>query len=593
TVITTVSLLPKSTTNLTAKTCDPVAAGVFTQHLTNQFGCDSTVITTVSLLPKSTTNLTAQTCDPVAAGVFTQNLTNQFGCDSTVITTVTLLPKSTTNLTAQTCDPTAAGVFTQHLINHFGCDSTVITTVTVVSKNTTNLTSQTCDPTAAGVFTQHLTNQFGCDSTVITTVSLLPKNTTNLTSQTCDPTAAGVFTQHLTNQFGCDSTVITIITLLPKNTTNLTAQTCDPTAAGVFTQHLTNHFGCDSNVVTTVTLLHAPTVMALAHNFNGFGVPCAGGHEGSVMAMASGGAPPFQFLWSNAATSPNIEHLSAGIYSVTCVDANGCSASSVLSLMPPPPLQIGFEVNHIDCFGHNEGIISAKPLGGAMPISFSMNSGPFQHSGSFTGLPSGQYTVTARDANGCTTSEIVVVNGLLQVNVHLGNDLTVELGDSVTLQALVNVPLDSIASVVWSTTGPSCPSCLSQQVIPFVTSTYTVGVTTTGGCHDEDTQKIKVNQSKHVYIPNVFSPNSDGQNDVFLIFAKEHTVKKIHKFLGFTRWGEQIWEFHDFQPNDRNFGWDGSFRGQKMDPAVFVWYAEVEFIDGTIDLLKGDVTLVR
>ena len=101
-----------------------------------------------------------------------------------------------------------------------------------------------------------------------------------------------------------------------------------------------------------------------------------------------------------------------------------------------------------------------------------------------------------------------------------------------------------------------------------------------------------MNRTKHVYIPNVFSPNDDGQNDVFLIFAKGREVKTIRSFLGFSRWGEQVWVFHDFQPNDPDFGWDESFRGQKMDTEVFVWFAELEFIDGSTAFYKGDVTLV-
>ncbi|TAK47027.1 MAG: T9SS type B sorting domain-containing protein [Saprospiraceae bacterium] len=88
-------------------------------------------------------------------------------------------------------------------------------------------------------------------------------------------------------------------------------------------------------------------------------------------------------------------------------------------------------------------------------------------------------------------------------------------------------------------------------------------------------------------------PNGDGANDVFLIFAKPGTVKKIKSFLVFSRWGEAVFEYFNFQPNDPAYGWDGMYRGQPMKPAVFVWFAEVEFTDGGTELFEGDVTLVR
>ncbi|RMF32633.1 MAG: gliding motility-associated C-terminal domain-containing protein [Bacteroidetes bacterium] len=96
-----------------------------------------------------------------------------------------------------------------------------------------------------------------------------------------------------------------------------------------------------------------------------------------------------------------------------------------------------------------------------------------------------------------------------------------------------------------------------------------------------------------MYIPNAFSPDGDGINDLFYIFAREGSVREIKTFLVFSRWGETVWEYHNFQPNDPAAGWDGTHRGQLMNPAVFVYFAEIEMIDGSIRLFEGDVTLIR
>jgi gliding motility-associated-like protein len=96
-----------------------------------------------------------------------------------------------------------------------------------------------------------------------------------------------------------------------------------------------------------------------------------------------------------------------------------------------------------------------------------------------------------------------------------------------------------------------------------------------------------------VYIPNIFSPNDDGENDWFTVYADLKGVKQVKQFQIFDRWGDQVFQRENFQPNDPTLGWDGRYRGQEMNPAVFVYYAIVEFIDGQEVLFKGDVTLMR
>jgi len=70
-------------------------------------------------------------------------------------------------------------------------------------------------------------------------------------------------------------------------------------------------------------------------------------------------------------------------------------------------------------------------------------------------------------------------------------------------------------------------------------------------------------------------------------------VERINTFQIYNRWGETVFEIYDSMPNNPNQGWDGSFRGDVMNSAVFTWYAEIEFVDGSVELFKGDVTLLR
>ena len=114
------------------------------------------------------------------------------------------------------------------------------------------------------------------------------------------------------------------------------------------------------------------------------------------------------------------------------------------------------------------------------------------------------------------------------------------------------------------------------------------------GCTAVDDILIRVNKNRDVYIPNGFSPNGDGVNDFFTIYGKEEQITKVHTFQVFSRWGEPVFlARQDFEINRGNHGWDGTHRGEELNPAVFVYFVEVEFIDGTIELFKVDVTLTK
>lgn len=127
---------------------------------------------------------------------------------------------------------------------------------------------------------------------------------------------------------------------------------------------------------------------------------------------------------------------------------------------------------------------------------------------------------------------------------------------------------------------------------PLKSTYYTVKVINTDGCEAKVSQRVQVNEP-HIWAPNVFSPRRrDAQNDYFLLFSSEGSVLSVKTLQVFDRWGTMIFQNNDLQPNVEKMGWDGSFRGEVVEPAVFVWYAEVLLADGQVVVLKGDVTVV-
>jgi gliding motility-associated-like protein len=101
-----------------------------------------------------------------------------------------------------------------------------------------------------------------------------------------------------------------------------------------------------------------------------------------------------------------------------------------------------------------------------------------------------------------------------------------------------------------------------------------------------------VDQTESVYVPNAFTPNGDGINDVFTVYGSVD-VRKVNRLMVFDRWGELLYEATDFPANDLTNGWDGTFKTKKMNAGVYVYYTEVELLNGEKVIRKGDLTLLR
>jgi gliding motility-associated-like protein len=107
-----------------------------------------------------------------------------------------------------------------------------------------------------------------------------------------------------------------------------------------------------------------------------------------------------------------------------------------------------------------------------------------------------------------------------------------------------------------------------------------------------DDVELKVLKIRPIFIPNVFSPNSDGVNDLFAIYGNQAALI-VRELRIYNRWGGQVFEGKDIPLNDETRGWDGYFDGKPLNPDVFTFYAVIRFIDGEEVLYKGDITLVR
>ncbi len=138
----------------------------------------------------------------------------------------------------------------------------------------------------------------------------------------------------------------------------------------------------------------------------------------------------------------------------------------------------------------------------------------------------------------------------------------------------------------------NCSDCAFPTAKPSATTTYTVFAYTDMGCVDSSKVTIEVLcDESQLFIPNTFTPNGDGQNDMF--YPRGDGMEKVQSFRIFNRWGELVYERRGFDLNDAYAGWDGTYKGNQLSPDVFVWVIEAQCDDGKVLTLKGDVTILR
>ncbi|MBS1782740.1 MAG: PKD domain-containing protein [Bacteroidetes bacterium] len=173
--------------------------------------------------------------------------------------------------------------------------------------------------------------------------------------------------------------------------------------------------------------------------------------------------------------------------------------------------------------------------------------------------------------------------------VDAGKDDTVFAGISVVLIATGT----DIASFIWSPGATlSCEQCTAPYANPRQTTTYYVTAISDKGCKSSDSVTLYIRcHNDQVFIPNTFTPNGDGQNDVF--YPRGVGMKTITSFRIYNRWGELVFERHGFMLNDKSVGWDGSFKGVQLESDIFIYSVEGICDSGETVSWKGDVTLIR
>ena len=368
--------------------------------------------------------------------------------------------------------------------------------------------------------------------------------------------------------------------------------------AGTFTLVVTDANGCDITSSATVGQPAAIQIQITDQSDNsGFNITCADAEDGYVQVTATGGNTPFSYNWNNGATGDRVENLGVGTYEVIVTDSKGCTQALSVSMTAPAPMIVSTQQVDPTCFGDGNGFIFVENVtGGSGPYLYSFDGGPFTASPQFTNLQGGSYEVAIQDANGCEWTDQFEIIEPTELEITLGGDEEIELGESFTIMPQANSTNFDFEWTKGAYFDDTTRTSYQMIVAPPTTTVYEIEITDDKGCRASDLMTIYVSKDRPVFIPNAFTPDGDGINDFFQIFAREGIIRNVKRFSIYDRWGEIVFHRTDFMPltngDDTDNGWNGRLNDELMNPAVFIYIAEIEFIDDTVEMYSGDVTLV-
>ncbi len=370
-----------------------------------------------------------------------------------------------------------------------------------------------------------------------------------------------------------------------------------------FTYALPSNGACPGDQTEVTVVVNAvPTAMAISNVV----IDCANPVQ-TLDAGGSSSGPQYAINW----TGPGIlqdgnEHTlhptvdEAGNYVLTIQNTQtGCSSTASVDVIANTDAPTDALIDSQDpaCFGDQNGFIHIdQVIGGEPPFIFMLNQSMGSTDASYDQLAAGSYDLVVEDANGCRWDTTITLMEHGEIHIDIGPDIELGLGASASVHAIVSLPADQIDTLIWDPASViTCQDdpCLDATVQAFNSMTLQATVYDVNGCQSTDQLNILVNKHRAVFIPSVFSPNGDGINDVFFVQGNESQILRVKKFMVFDRWGALVHSAADFMPNDPASGWDGHDKNSGINPGVFTYVAEVEFIDNVVLVYKGDVTVVR
>jgi gliding motility-associated-like protein len=378
-----------------------------------------------------------------------------------------------------------------------------------------------------------------------------------------------------------------------------TTQNLSNIPAGGYGLTLTDSNGCTAPLAVVLT---EPSAINISYSTTG--VSCGGSNDGSASITPTGGTPTYTYLWdvtANNQTTATATNLGTNTYSVTVTDSEGCMADANGIFVNP-----GVPVDSNDVpLVVVTGMLNCDltPIG-ALEINTANNYSYLWSNGatsvSVTGLPAGTYSVTVTNGLGCTYVQTADINSPFVPTI---NPFIVNVGlttTTVTAGTIVNINGgndQSFQGVTYNWTNPSTdvtittPTAHATTAMSSTAGSYVLTLTATANDSTacQDTASVILNiESIYTGMPDAFTPNGDGINDVYRPVGL--SAEDVLTFRVYNRWGQEVYNGDDLE----NAGWDGRFQGVEQPTETYLFLLEYKLgVNSEAKVQKGEFRLVR
>jgi len=208
---------------------------------------------------------------------------------------------------------------------------------------------------------------------------------------------------------------------------------------------------------------------------------CAGDSIGATTVAANGGTAPYEFAWSNGAVGASVNNLFAGNYRVTITDVNACIATTTVSIEEPMELSLSFlNQQDVSCFGGNNGSASGFVEGGTPGYIYLWNDPLSQQSSTALDLSAGTYQLEVIDANGCTTSQEVVIGEPQEIQLVI-DDIIDDVGGTAS-GAISVTPTGGVTPYSYNWFLDGGVISMQEDISGLDAGEYTLLITDANGC---------------------------------------------------------------------------------------------------------------
>ncbi|MCK5138018.1 MAG: gliding motility-associated C-terminal domain-containing protein, partial [Bacteroidales bacterium] len=353
--------------------------------------------------------------------------------------------------------------------------------------------------------------------------------------------------------------------------------------AGIYAVVITDQNACEKD--TSIEVFEADrfsVVLQVTSDYNGVPISCTDSSDGTISLQPVGGTSPYIYIWSNGATTRDLVDISAGFYRVDIEDDHGCKDSAEVVITEPDPIDYSMQLQDPLCYNDSTGRLEFLVTGGTV---VSLDDYQVTVNGRLTGpyienLPQGTYFIRIEDLNDCfveTDAELIHPDSL-ELDFDTENAFCKDKPDG-----HLDLSIDGGTfpyHISWDRDLPANEDYFND----LYWGDYVATVTDGNNCVTVDTAYVGFTYASCLVIPNAFSPNGDGFNDIWIIEGIE--LYPNVELRIFDRWGSMVL----YTGNAADEPWDGSFYGRVLPIDSYHYIID---LNNDEPPLTGNVTIVR